>query len=1063
MPETIHTVLKSELDALTERRKELFRNGKTNEEGREELQQTLFGICLSGGGIRSATFNLGILQGLAGQGLLKCADYLSTVSGGGYIGSWFHGIVKRASYGNLTDVSGKHFHDYESFLANEDTKPGDTFTDPIAFLRSYSNYLAPQLGLLSADTWVIATIYLRNTILNQLILYLALASVLLVPVLLGTFARLAEPAVSMSFWSPLAFAVLSFALLFGVVWRVGQNLRPIAAREFNIPLKGDSPDNDSSAWWTIVAPLWALSIVVSFLIGTSTFDPSDPFTALIVFLALALLFGLSLSHNGYWICYRTRHGTTVLAKWKRFLLAAAIVLLCSVFTLVLLILEQKLLFYLAHTQMTCSFGALHFGPTPLGMWQCLSWGPILITGALASGNALQTGLMGVDFPDAAREWYSRLAAKLVILSFSWGAWFAISIFAPTGVICLFEQLEAVGIAAVMGWIATTVAGVVSGKSPATVGQTVSSDPSQQASNSSTLETVAKYAPPIALAGILIALSTLAFVSVNELLAKHSDIASQTVALSLNLSGAIYLLIAELVMFAAAFWLSRRININEFSMNHFYKNRLVRCYLGASHIDERHANRFTGFDPQDDISLAHLVPGRNYPGPFAIINCTLNLNHGAKLAWQERKAASFVFTPKYCGYDPGNPNPRGFVETTDFAYKDGPHLGLATSISGAAVNPNWGFHTAPATAFLLTLFNVRLGWWIGNTRFPDSAKTPGPSFALKYLIYELLGQTTEQSKYLNLSDGGHFENLGLYELVRRKCRFVVVGDGEQDEIYQFESLGGAIRKIRIDLGHSIEISPKRIFLESGVSAVHCALGKIKYNDGTHGVLLYLKASLTGDETYDVTQYKKSDPAFPHDSTANQFFTESRFESYRALGKHIVEKVFLRIPHAESPADLERIFCLLNQYWALPASAGPGVFTKHASAYSALINRLAANKHLRFLDPEILPGFAGDATPPANSEEMREAKLLVTSFLQLMEDVYIDLSLEDEDQFKQQANAGWIRLFGHWKSSPTFKTVWETVGHTYGQGFRRFYDRLCANAKESTLDCDGISATPNRNVK
>jgi hypothetical protein len=97
--------------------------------------------------------------------------------------------------------------------------------------------------------------------------------------------------------------------------------------------------------------------------------------------------------------------------------------------------------------------------------------------------------------------------------------------------------------------------------------------------------------------------------------------------------------------------SSRININEFSIHHFYKNRLVRCYLGASNSLHRKPNRLTGFDPRDDFPIADLVPNLKYQGPYAIVNTALNLNAGSELAKQERKAASFVFTPRVCGFAP----------------------------------------------------------------------------------------------------------------------------------------------------------------------------------------------------------------------------------------------------------------------------------------------------------------------------------------------------------------------------------------------------------------------------
>src|SRR5262249_34079172 len=120
------------------------------------------GLALSGGGIRSATFNLGILQGLAQFDLLKYIDYLSTVSGGGYIGSWLHGVIGNPCGGDL---------DCATRLLSPDSHPapGPPNADPVSFLRKYSNYLAPRPGLFSVDTWVIGVIWLRNVLLNQLI------------------------------------------------------------------------------------------------------------------------------------------------------------------------------------------------------------------------------------------------------------------------------------------------------------------------------------------------------------------------------------------------------------------------------------------------------------------------------------------------------------------------------------------------------------------------------------------------------------------------------------------------------------------------------------------------------------------------------------------------------------------------------------------------------------------------------------------------------------------------------------------------------------------------------
>src|SRR5258708_28247998 len=137
-----------------------------------------FGIGLSGGGIRSATLNLGILQGLAERGLLPYVDYLSTVSGGGYIGTWLHSVILRYGKGQPADAA-------KLLSPKEHPVPGEAAEDPISFLRKYSSYLAPEMGLLSADFWVILVIWFRNMMLNQLILFSFLALICLGAIHIG--------------------------------------------------------------------------------------------------------------------------------------------------------------------------------------------------------------------------------------------------------------------------------------------------------------------------------------------------------------------------------------------------------------------------------------------------------------------------------------------------------------------------------------------------------------------------------------------------------------------------------------------------------------------------------------------------------------------------------------------------------------------------------------------------------------------------------------------------------------------------------------------------------------
>jgi hypothetical protein len=204
-----------------------------------------------------------------------------------------------------------------------------------------------------------------------------------------------------------------------------------------------------------------------------------------------------------------------------------------------------------------------------------------------------------------------------------------------------------------------------------------------------------------------------------------------------------------------------------------------------------------------------------------------------------------------------------------------------------------------------VFNVRLGRWCGNTARGNAWRLRGPVFSNHYLFRELLADTNETSRFLYLSDGGHFENLGIYELVRRRCAVIVACDAGCDPKFEFEDLGNAILKCETDLGVEIEIDVDalRPEEEQGPTGAHHAVGTIKYPGIDRlGTLIYVKSSLTGDEVVDIQHYKSKHPEFPHESTADQWFDEPQFESYRRLGHHIGISVFERIKD-ENNVDAE----------------------------------------------------------------------------------------------------------------------------------------------------------------
>ncbi|MCA6111276.1 hypothetical protein [Bradyrhizobium cenepequi] len=325
-----------------------------------------------------------------------------------------------------------------------------------------------------------------------------------------------------------------------------------------------------------------------------------------------------------------------------------------------------------------------------------------------------------------------------------------------------------------------------------------------------------------------------------------------------------LLIGLAVAVVVTWIASACISINRFSLHAIYRKRLTRAFLGASR-PLRNPDAFSRFDEDDNPAMAALWPKKpdgSWPKrdmkewrPFYVINMALNIVSTRHLSWQERKAESFTVSPLHSGSAC-----KAYRRSDEYGGKKGISLGTAIAISGAAASPNMGYHSSPAITFLLALFNVRLGWWFGNPG-AEGAQTyhlPGPAFALRPLVDETFGLTTDENPYVYLSDGGHFENLGLYEMVRRRCRHIIVVDAGQDPDYGFEDLGNAVRKIAIDLGVTIrfhgldmlKMRPRKGIIGAGYP--YHAIGEIDYpaadggKPGDFGVILYIKAGYHGIE-------------------------------------------------------------------------------------------------------------------------------------------------------------------------------------------------------------------------
>jgi deferrochelatase/peroxidase EfeB len=898
------------------------------------VEHDLVGLAFSGGGIRSATFGLGVLETLKRIGALKKVDYLSTVSGGGYIGAWLSAGCKRQP----------------GWL-----EPDADWRKSIDHLRRYSNYLSPTIGFFSADTWSMLTIWLRNALLVQITVILAIACVLLLP---RPLFELFQQWPDVGDWRWLTIILFIFgvvgisgnqlvvtghdkmALLQARNWFVGLLLGVgcITAAWLYARMVGFDPFHRGPGNFAATIPIAFLLVlagfvlqpvavrIAAFLYARLHVDPPDRINytqgwvqgAVVIpmiiasFLVTAILWGERIGAPGVQVPPPTgafalsmvnTYGalfTNALRYWPFPLsvVFASLWLLshCSVswrdWKSVPTAIGAPVVGVLVLHALLCAIMLLFHEWDATGVWQAFVWGPPLVTGAFVLTIVSMIGMMGRQSTDGVREWWSRLGAWLGIYAAAWMVIAVAAVYGPRWVQMAMAFHPMTVVTASGSWVGTIIAGLFAGNSETTSG---TGDPAKKSTATKVKEVIAVIAPFVFIAGLLIAIAyALDAVIVINAGKSWPGVVAKTGDDLLPLLNVLLMLGAGCVV--ALVILALRVDINEFSLNAFYRHRLVRCYLGATRFtpNERHPQNFTGFDDKDDLPLADLVeregPAR---GPMHIVNCALNLGGSSDLALHTRHSAAFTLTPVVCGSgyhsrtQAGETEELGYVPTREYGGRLGaPTLGQAISVSGAAASPNMGYHTSPVVAFLLTVFNVRLGWWYPN---PARKATgyPSPHFNLSYLLAELFGGATDKSKFLMISDGGHFENLAAYELVRRRCRTIIISDGECDPKLTFEGLGTLIRMCEVDFGVKIEIDVKDIRADAASqwSPKRCAVGTITYPDAPAGRLIYLKASMTGGEDTSVLQYKASHAAFPHESTSDQFYTEDQFESYRRLGQEV----------------------------------------------------------------------------------------------------------------------------------------------------------------------------------
>jgi hypothetical protein len=872
----------------------------------------LTALCLSGGGIRSAAFCLGVIQSLAAKRLLNEFDYLSTVSGGGFIGGWLQMLLRQPGVGQLTPNVG-----------TVQQQLGDSGAIPVRKLRAFTNYLTPQTGPFSTDTWAGIALYLRNFLLNWMVfapLFLLLA---LVPI----FYRTAMRSLCDSGWLIAVLLVLAGMALAGAAWQACTLLPSHSAAN------PSAFATSKAIIWRIMTPAlvwaWLVPAVIEYGMARRRILGSDyagwpgqwaiPAVYLVAMLA------------GFWIAWwwhgdrddraRALYGT----NHRRWIIATSCAAALIWIGLHLIRPDGSWYKWVREALLMTDPKSL-VGPKPLVDRETILavLFPLWLIGTYLLQTTFYVGFRKEGLlADLDREWLARLNGAMLRIGVVWTLFALCCLALPRLVYVLNSGGSMGGHQLAIIASGTTVFGSIA----AWLGRKLSAG----------IETIAKASnrwEGLLLTGLSLLFAVGLLVVAGTLLQYGlGKVQDQLFGTHVSLLKPLLLQFVLAALLVGLIYCFGRVNVNRFSMHATYRNRLSRAFLGAARA-QRQFDPFTGFDQRDNPRLAKFSAATAKQRLFPVINMTLNVTAGKDAAWAERKAESFVATPLLCGgaalkhpEQPDGDAPGGaFVHTTEYAGMEsrgdmrgetkGPRIGSMLTISGAAASPNWGYRSSPATAFLMTLFNFRLGAWLPNPAVAtkEELQLAKPSNSIMALMYELMGKTTDTRQSIYLSDGGHFENLGLYEMLRRRCRRIVLVDAGQDQDCTFFDLGNAIRKAAIDFDVQVAMRPMHIYSREKLEqdktpptdALGFAMGDITYPGSTEkGVLLYLKPSFLPDIPAEVRAYGRTDTSFPHDSTLEQWFTESQFESYRALGAWQMAQITDAVP-VHAPPSLDDLF-------------------------------------------------------------------------------------------------------------------------------------------------------------
>jgi hypothetical protein len=1010
---------------------------RRRETSADAVKDDLVGLALSGGGIRSATTNLGILQTLSRIDLLRHVDYLCTVSGGGYIGGCLSALLSISHASVQNPQPNQNAHDiappnepfftttWERFPFRESVSPEPDRAElenwpgalsgkaQVRHLRTHGNFLIARKGIFARETLRAVGTLLAGILYHVVIVLLALF--VIAAAYMAISAWLA-PGVCLKLHEP-------------GLYTAGDPRCGVKAEDARMMERAKDPRSalvravsrdvsTDTVWRHLTRNASSLSAA-----ARDAGMRQSPLAAL----GRAAAIGAGLGIVGYLIFWTIIAGERPTVTLK---------------------------------EGESEDDAFARNAVRIVAWTAVGsiiYWVVTIRNDVSDGHGLPPGdpLLWMFLPAAmvAGMWAVALAATLLLATGEYvSSWCEGTTLEPFGVRCgrlwsrparaLSGALFALSTYALVLTMACAVFPLAIYALPGSswnlgLGAVVSAVASRLLAGMLTKEGAVRRVPfglIRALLGLVVgAFLVLVLLLLASLLARSGD-AMALLACIAGGAGFVFLLLGFFV------------NSNKVALHYFYRDRLIETYLRTEVVETearpaggvRNFMRVRHDTTEMRLSDLHGSAEQGSTAPYQLISAAINIADQKDLTRKDRKSGYFLFSKLYCGSVH-----TGYLRTRDYA-GGGTKLARAMTISGAAFASAMGYQTFFAQAFASTMFNIRLGYWMDN---PADEPT-----ILRYrrtrewlvfwpwqLLKEMLSWTNARTRLVNLSDGGHTgDNVGIYPLLQRGCKIIIACDAEADGALSFGSFTEALRQAYVDLNVDVDIDLSMIRPDpkTGLSKSHCAVGRIRYPDDPKRRcwLIYLKNSRTGDEPEPVRNYATDHPAFPHETTLDQFFTDDQFESYRALGRHIAEQTFAPWPLIWTIPGDQRWHALQRHHSPFGAADHPD-FQRTAAQFVAIerefVDHLAYYEECYFAGP----AYAG---PLPSTAALRR---LVMAQATLMEDVYLTLNLRHYANAPD--NRGWMNVFRLWARSATFRQEMKAIETNFSESFVVFYRNFIKN--------------------